>query len=981
MRPSSSHCELSKIDMPTHLSDSLMGIPFVDMSDADNRLMFFKQLAAKRKAEKVSESAKAKTDEVVLRTQMDPKTAAVKIEQPSQKKQPSDPVVEASYEKEQSNVTTDSEKLALKKSQTQDPSLSDEPESSLKESSTPDPSCVEQPASSKSASIPNSSESSAALNPVGVDSSLSLSVPLQSGSTEQIQSDVDASQRITIYPTRPLIVREPFKWNRNVRSAIFDTSIKKTLKADTGDKNEITENSSGVENPENSDGKAPSKAADVELAIPPCVLRPSSSQCELSKIDQLVFQPQSLLGNPTVDMTDADNRLMFFKELAAKRKAEKAEGTKGPATVSLTTHSNSEINILHNEEPAVQKPNAEGTGHSKEGETTLHKTALEKYFTKDIAQLTPTVSTTVDDDNVERKTEEQKKVSKSEQSRVTTDSEKIELTKIQEEASTSTPDQSPSTISSPPMEVLHLQDPSLKSPPSAVLNFLPSLEHSPTNSNKQSAIQLESLKHDPSLKESSSTNSSSEQQPASPTSVPLAFNSPSTHTPTETSTGANSSASQNTTTDPTPSLSQPLSTMAPSTTLESNSTENKSIDTREPAESPSPPSLDSSTTTSETPEGTTQSSPAKSVLSSDMETMKPESTSFPTEIPETPLEDAESDTSSEACESDSKSNSIQTPSETSSEEPSTLPSSSEMEPESNSIALESSSPTAVPPSQEDVEDVTNASLSIRLPQPCSADPTESSETSICNIENEPVDSAKPNAADTPSEVIQIEETVLPSSTLAPDSDGSVPPIPTLSEESANLLVLETLSDNQTEPTLEVNLNQTPDQTKHTGVDETTTELKPITSESCPSEPIVAIEKSTVSDTFEVEKESTTTLDEAVPVSPLSKQPKAPQSRYHSSTANVISSSNLRDDTKLLLGQISANSQNRNEPTKEQPVTDDDKESEADKKAKGQKDGNFKYKVRGATKTAEEREVLLQRIQSMRKERKVYSRFEVCNIGV
>ncbi|CAL8284283.1 unnamed protein product [Arctogadus glacialis] len=886
MRPSSSHCELSKIDQPRQLSDSLMGISFVDMSDADHRLMFFKQLAAKRKAEKVSESANANTDKVVLKTQMDPKTATVKIEQPTQKKTQRDPVVEASCEKEPSNVSTDSEKLELKKTQTQtqDPSLPVKSESSLKESSIRDPSCVEQPASSKSASIPDSSESSVAHNPVGVDSSLSLSVPLVSSSSEQIQSDVDPSKHVTIFPTRPIIVREPFKWNRNVRSAIFDTAIKKR---DTVDK---TENSSGVEHPENSVGKAASKAADVELAIPQCVLRPSSSHWELSKIDQLV-QPQSLPGESTVDMTDADNRLMFFKELAAKRKSEKAEGTKDPAAVSLTTHSNSKINMLHNEEPAAQKLDAEGTGHSKEGETKLHKTALEKYFTKDVAQLTPTVSMPVDDDNGPVPMAG----CESERGSVTTDSEKIELKKIKRQASTSTPDQSPSTISSQTLEV------------------------------------------------------------------------PPTPTPTETSTAANSRTSQNTPTDPTPSLSQPLSTMAPSTTLESNLTDNKSIDTREPA---------LATTGSETPEeDATKSSPARTVLSSDVETMKPESTSFPTEIPETLSEDAEPDAPSEACESDSKPTSIQTPSGTLPEEPCAPSSEDEPPPtESNSAARESSSPTAALPSQEDVDDITNASLSISLPQPCSADPTECSESSICNVEKDPVDSPKSNAADTPSEEIKIEETVLPSSTLAPDSGGSAPPIPTLSEESPLPLVLETLSENQTKPTLEVILTQTPDQTKLTGADETTIELKPTASESCPSEPIVAMEKSTVGDPSEVEKESTTT-EEPVAVSPRSKQPNTPRSRYHSSTANVISSSNLRDDTKLLLGQISANSQSRNESTKEQPVTDDDKESEADKKAKGQKDGGSRYKVRGSTKTAEEREVLLQKIQSMRKERKVYSRFE------
>ncbi|GLD56109.1 protein FAM83H-like protein [Lates japonicus] len=117
-------------------------------------------------------------------------------------------------------------------------------------------------------------------------------------------------------------------------------------------------------------------------------------------------------------------------------------------------------------------------------------------------------------------------------------------------------------------------------------------------------------------------------------------------------------------------------------------------------------------------------------------------------------------------------------------------------------------------------------------------------------------------------------------------------------------------------------------------------------------------------------------DEVVPLSPQTKQPKSGPSRYHSSTVNVLSCSNLRDDTKLLLEQISANSQSRNEATKESPVTDDEKEDEADKNAKREKERGLKTFGRGLPKSTQEREKLLERIQSMRKERKVYSRFEM-----
>lgn len=118
-----------------------------------------------------------------------------------------------------------------------------------------------------------------------------------------------------------------------------------------------------------------------------------------------------------------------------------------------------------------------------------------------------------------------------------------------------------------------------------------------------------------------------------------------------------------------------------------------------------------------------------------------------------------------------------------------------------------------------------------------------------------------------------------------------------------------------------------------------------------------------------------TSGKAVPPPPQSKLPKSGQSRYHSSTANVISSSNLRDDTKLLLEQISASSQSRSEASKDSPVTDDEKEDEADKNAK-RKERGLKPFNREQSKSNPERDKVLERFQCMRKERKVYSRFEV-----
>lgn len=106
-----------------------------------------------------------------------------------------------------------------------------------------------------------------------------------------------------------------------------------------------------------------------------------------------------------------------------------------------------------------------------------------------------------------------------------------------------------------------------------------------------------------------------------------------------------------------------------------------------------------------------------------------------------------------------------------------------------------------------------------------------------------------------------------------------------------------------------------------------------------------------------------------PTDATSKQPKPSPPRYNSSTANVLSSSNLRDDTKLLLGKISANCQSRNDTNRESAVTDDEKEGE---NAKKEKDG--RRRTSSKEQTNPEREKVLEKFESMRKEKRVYSRF-------
>lgn len=105
------------------------------------------------------------------------------------------------------------------------------------------------------------------------------------------------------------------------------------------------------------------------------------------------------------------------------------------------------------------------------------------------------------------------------------------------------------------------------------------------------------------------------------------------------------------------------------------------------------------------------------------------------------------------------------------------------------------------------------------------------------------------------------------------------------------------------------------------------------------------------------------------------------SRYQSSTSTVLFSSNLRDDTKVILEKISANSQkNRQELAKQADETGN---------AEGGKGGHVsnldrepiqhfqnRNRFNRAQVNPQERDSLLKRIESMRKEKKVYSRFEV-----
>ncbi|XP_030645093.1 protein FAM83H [Chanos chanos] len=104
------------------------------------------------------------------------------------------------------------------------------------------------------------------------------------------------------------------------------------------------------------------------------------------------------------------------------------------------------------------------------------------------------------------------------------------------------------------------------------------------------------------------------------------------------------------------------------------------------------------------------------------------------------------------------------------------------------------------------------------------------------------------------------------------------------------------------------------------------------------------------------------------------------SRYQSS--NVLFSSNLRDDTKVILEQISANSQkNRLEQAKQAEEAGNGSGGK-DHGSNKDDESSTRYQIRNRFSrpqaNPQERDSLLQRIESMRKEKKVYSRFEMGN---
>ncbi|XP_044026721.1 protein FAM83H [Siniperca chuatsi] len=99
------------------------------------------------------------------------------------------------------------------------------------------------------------------------------------------------------------------------------------------------------------------------------------------------------------------------------------------------------------------------------------------------------------------------------------------------------------------------------------------------------------------------------------------------------------------------------------------------------------------------------------------------------------------------------------------------------------------------------------------------------------------------------------------------------------------------------------------------------------------------------------------------------------SRYQAPGSSVLYSSNLRDDTKVILEQISANSQKNR---LEREATGGDRDSDTGEKGLERQNSIKKNRFLRPQGNIQEREGLLKRIESLRKEKKVYSRFEMGN---
>ena len=902
-------------------------------------------------------------------------------------------------------------------------------------------------------------------------SSLDKQYAPQDTKTAQGQQDEESDKNEAEETTLPFIsqvmgkrrsaAREPFEWTRYKKSNANDNSATETSKTDDGNSK--------------ADDKDPSKVEDSKKNS--AVLEPP--EAELPKPDLTAQPPKSVLSTSSyIDMNDPDARFMFFKELAAKRKAEKAaeaekskekaaeaekskekaaeaekskekaaeaEKSKEKAAEAEKSKEKAEMNptdlknktTVKKEEPGPKvSPEKMTSTSSSEGVSEKNVTADDAGKTVSAQESLEASDGTKKQDSLVENDPSTFQSCKKEQTGVSTDSKKKEpqistpASSLLDSAETESED---SKLSKPAVP-----ESSLSNPPTST-NAAPADVSSPAQGTDESQISS----CDSTSKESSSLTPSSvevsaalDSKPQIPESVQVSP-APLSKQPTGSEISSSHPSLQSTSSDPILSdsgaqirPSSPTSICAPLSTPEeslcsdvtpedSSSTPKTSLlspksDKPEELESVSSSPCETSQTVEET---TAESTPSESVESVSLVTSSEtpsevDSANLESEIsPDTCTAGVEPDTSSltsttdVASPEDVKSDKVP-PSPGPASPKSALPNVSDLKSSTSSpdqsktitLNLLPDTPSETcSPVKPDITAGGSESTSKASPQDA---PTQAAPPSELNLTG----SVTPTPVETPSPSSPLSETV--GAVLSPEAEkaetniSSGSPTDTLSlpKQVATDSIDTAETSSPTEPTSEILTEPEPTP-------------ESVILESQPSEPPKPAEDSKLDQQREISKDSGSLPDpgEKKPenveaknkvnksitqesvrsekkteqlsqnicsenTSTEAKQPKTSQSRYQSSTANVLASSNLRDDTKLLLEQISANSQSRSEATKEAPVTDDEKEDEADKNAKREKErGRLS---RAQPKSTQEKEKVLERMQSMRKERKVYSRFEV-----
>ncbi|XP_061645322.1 protein FAM83H isoform X1 [Phyllopteryx taeniolatus] len=831
-----------------------------------------------------------------------------------------------------------------------------------------------------------------------------------------------------VFGQRRSAARESFGWTRYLNSSTFDSSVPEASKQEGNNKPEDKDSSKedSKTSHENLEVQETLKLPDIEQQnVSPSPSRLKRSESDLAKTDQ---STKSLVNNPlSVDMSDPDQRLMFFKDLAAKRKAAKAAEAEKRTEKTLIKTPTDLDSVTVEKEDSI--PN-----DGRKGDTTSQMSiSLSSSVIKQ--DLSKTKSTELPVDVSDEANKQEGKVSnltvisqrsKSEQPRASSDLKKVELGNSQTAASSSVSAETEALQCD--SEDTELHKPALSECSSGQQPILTKETHANLPSLKQDksvSLLLKSTSNEstlfiPDLGDSASStastmvtsnirNQDSSQFMTNVESLPLESHSSKVAQPDSKSSNSEHPLS----------ISNHQTTSSPhDSNINSPSIQFLTCDKIHQGESVSASTLRSTQSTEE------KSSFMQREAESSQDQAASVSVSMPPEINPSLCDSAyeQSGVFHENCASgsESSSSSLQPTPKTNTEKScsfscdsqkvSALENSSGTTPVVDKTRL---SPIVVPSSFR--QDIPTHSLSssplefnifglkshsksdkkeAHIPKPTLDLSQEPLRQTNSASEPDRAGSSTPAGSDLCSTVLV--QSGLPSHTER--AEGIMPALHWSSGRSSLINGNPTdINKVTTHPTSIVtsvmadkDLNAdhseacssklaAPLDSNSTGyqnyVSEDSKLLMPFENKTEDSETTIPVNKSTgqqsvcserINESAGQNKCSGVTAEEVVPSSQQSKQPKSSQSRYHSSTVGVLSSSNLRDDTKLLLEQISANSQSRNESTKESPVTDDEKEDGADKNAKRGKEREL----------SQDRDKLLEKLQSMRKERKVYSRFDM-----